>query len=179
LYTKNNATGRFNKQVNQATANAAKKSATLTNWLRTKKNVNGLTTANNLAKAYLNGTNVPANLKGFTGNMNKNRPPGNLANPNAARNRDAFWNAVNAEMARRFKNLEAFKTYYARRIMTNEPSNQARARRYVREFGDANNAGRRAMGGAITKNNNNNANRKKNGGFWNLVGEQLASRPPA
>ena len=130
----------------------------------------GSNTVNKQAKNYLNGNNRYRNNSGPV-NFNAVRRITKYTNSNAA-TRGPFWAAVNAEMARRFKNLAAFKTYYARNAMRMQPNNQARAQRYLREFNAANNAGKRAMGGFITKNNNNNANRKKNGGFWNAVGEE-------
>jgi hypothetical protein len=155
--------------------------AEFTNFITTAARVRG-GNVNAQAKNYLNGrgTNYK-NYESVAVNWNKVRKWDKIKNastPNAA-TRAPFWAAVTAEMARRFKNLAAFKRYYATNAMRLQPSNDARAQRYLREFNAANNAGKRAMGGFITKNNNNNANRKKTGGFWNLVGDELASRPPA
>jgi hypothetical protein len=142
----------------------------------------GSNTVNKQAKNYLNGNNRYKNNFGPV-NFNAVRRVTKNTNTNAATRSD-FWAAVNAEMARRgapppFKNLAAFKTYYATNAMRMQPTNQARAHRYLRDFNAANNAGKRVMGGAITKNNNNNANRRKNGGFWNAVGDELRLRPTA
>lgn len=174
------AKGANNKFVRKANANAAAAKAEFTNFITAaaRKRADNM---NAMAKNYLNGKANHPNYQNVSVNWNKVRRITKNTNTNAA-TRVPFWNAVNAEMTRRaapppFKNLEAFKRYYTTRIMLNEPNNRARAQRYVREFNAANNAGKRAIGGAITKNNNNNANRKKNGGFWNLVGNELAARP--
>jgi hypothetical protein len=176
--TKSNAANAGGRAANAANAAAAARA----NAQRHFKNFMNAATAargdnvQQIAKNFVNRGNPEVPNYGSM-NWNKIRHVTKNTNANVA-TRGPFWNAVNAEMARRttlpFKNLEAFKRYYTTPIMTSQPSNKARAQRYVNAFRKANNAGKRAMGGFITKNNNTNANRKKNGGFWHLVGDELA-----
>jgi hypothetical protein len=135
----------------------------------------GSNTVNKQAKNYLNGNNRYRNNSGPV-NFNAVRRITKNTNSNAA-TRTPFWNAVNAEMARRAAAKSAFNAWYAAPASGANPANKARA--YVALIKNANanptNASRRAAIIRRINNVNNAGNPKNRGNFWTTVNTNLAA----
>ena len=173
LYTKNNATGRFNKQVNQATANAAaaKKAAFQKFYANFEPvgNMNWNTIIRGIAGR--GNTNNSRSLRSFTKNNNNNR--NNHANFWAAVNKLKAENAAAGPPRNTTANVAKFLTWYTapeRAELIKNPNMAAET--YVRRL--KNNTTKNSVGGGfVTGKINTNASRAP---FWAAVKREMNRR---